>query len=54
MEQEYQIPTDQSIEIETTRNSHLNEAIPSEPTTFTIDKLISHLNFTQMEFMRNI
>ena len=54
MEQEYQIPTDQSIEIETPRNSSPKPDVFQDTTNLIIDKMMSHLTFTQDEFLRNI
>ena len=54
MEEALHSPTDQSIEMATSRNSESKEIVFQDSTNLIGDKMISHLEFTQNELVRNI
>ena len=54
MEQALQIHTDQSISMTTSRNSEPKQVAFRDSTNLIADKMISHLEFTQHELLRNI
>jgi hypothetical protein len=52
MENEYNLPTDRSIELEQPSSRPQHSMAGSS--TLMLDKLMAHINFTEQEFARNI